>query len=974
MKNFNEAYETLKEEKLDDIDSMGYLFRHKKSGAMISIIENGDNNKVFYIGFKTLPKDSTGVMHIIEHTVLCGSKKYPLKDPFVELVKGSLNTFLNAMTYPDKTVYPIASTNEADFKNLMDVYMDAVFNPNIYKYEEIFKQEGWHYELPTVDSDLNINGIVYNEMKGAFSSPEEVLNRKIMNTLLKGTIYENESGGDPDIIPTLSREDFLNVHKKYYHPSNSYIYMYGNMNTAERLKYLDEEYLSKYDYKEFKQDISLHKNFKEEQNVSEFYSIDSNENPEKKNYLAKSYLVGNYTDTKLQVAFDILDYALLSSSGSVFQNAFVKSGMAEDVIGGYDSGIKEGIFSVILKNADEKDKDKFLEILENTLKDVVKNGIDKDTLIAAIEINKFQFLEADFGSYPKGLVFGLSLFDTWLYDKENPFVSLHVIDILDELLKEVNTGYFEKLVEKYLLNSESCAFVDLKAKPGLTVERDNELQEKLNKYRDSLSDEEREKLVKQTKELKAFQDEKPSPLDLEKIPSLEIKDLRKEILPLSHNIYKENDIKILHTDMDTSKIHYLDINILPENIEESKMPALSLYTKILGLIDTKNYTYQKLEVEKNKYTGGIRFGVNLFKRGDEDYIFTFFIKAKTFYDNEDKLQKLIEEILYNSKLDDKKRVKELLLKDKNYFEESIVSAGNLFSVKRAFSYFSKYNKVKDEISGIAYYDYLKAFLSDFDKNYEKFKKDILEIRKKLFKNNNVIISTTGREKALTYAKKISKYLFERNPKGDNKELFGQIYFDEPYKEIINEGFKTSSQVQYVCMAGNFKALGYKYSGVMNILESILGYDYFWLNLRVKGGAYGCMSGFYRLGSTYFVSYRDPKLKDTLYVYIDTYNYLNNFDVDDCVMKKYIIGTIGSMDTPLTPAKRGERDLNAYLCNISEEELQKERDEVLNATQQDIRNMAPLLKAIIDNSYICVIGSEDKIEKYKNVFDSVRTLI
>lgn len=973
MKQFHSAYELIKEEELSDISSKGYLLRHKKTKAMISIIKNYDNNKVFYISFKTLPKDSTGVMHILEHSVLCGSKKYPLKDPFVELVKGSLNTFLNAFTYQDKTVYPIASINDKDFKNLMDVYLDAVFNPNIFKHKEIFLQEGWHYELPKKEDDIKINGIVYNEMKGAYSSPDEVMDRKIISTLLPDTIYSYESGGDPDIIPTLTREEFLYTYDKYYHPSNAYIYMYGDIDIEERLSYLDREYLSKYSYREIKNDIDLHKDFTEEKEIEDIYSINSNEDPTNKSYLSKSYVIGTFDEKKLMTSFEILSDVLLSMPGAVLEEAFIKSEIAEDVMGGFYGMLKEGIFSIILKNTSSKDKDKFLDILNSTLKDIVKNGIDKDMLLASIESNKFRFLEADFGSYPKGLVYGLSLFNTWLYDKYDPFSSLHIMDILNELEKEIDKGYFEGLIDKYLLNNKNAAIIDLKAVPGLTVKRDKTLQEKLKQYKNSLTEDEIEKMVEDTRSLKAFQDEKPKKEDLQKMPFLTLEDLERKARPLINEIKVENGIKILHTDMDT-KIHYLDIKLFPEKISEDLIKDLSFYTKLLGMVDTKDYTYKKLSVEKNKYTGGINFQVDLYQKEDSDIRLCFTIKAKTLYENEDKLTSLIKEILYNTILTDKKRIKEILLKNKSYLEEELISNGHSFSLKRAFSYLSNYGKVRDELSGIAYFYYLKDFLKDFDRYYDKFIENISTIRDQLFRRNNVIISVVGNSKSYSYAKKVGECLFKDQKEGLDEKLFGQISFNKNDKQNINEGFKTPSQVQYVCMAGNFKKMGYKYNGAMNILESILGYDYFWHNLRVKGGSYGCMSGFFRKGNVYFVSYRDPNLKDTLYVYINTYNYLKDFDVDRDTMTKYIIGAIGSLDTPLTPRNMGERNINFYLSGITYKDLQRERDEILDATKEDIRKIAPLIKDVIDNSYICVIGNEDKIEKYKDVFDTVRTLI
>ena len=395
------AYELIKEENLGDLNSKGYVLRHKKSGAHISLIENDDDNKVFYIAFRTPPKDSTGVAHIVEHTVLCGSDKYPLKDPFVELVKGSMNTFLNAMTYPDKTVYPVASCNDQDFKNLMDVYMDAVFHPNIYHDPEIFMQEGWHYELESREDDLTINGVVYNEMKGAFSSPDDVVNREILNSLFPDNTYSVESGGDPKVIPELTYEDFLGFHKKYYHPCNSYIYLYGNMDMDERLDYLDREYLSKYDKIEVDSEIKKQEPFTRPRAVDKTYPISSAEDERDATYLAYTFVISDALDQELYQAFDVLEYALFSSPGAPVRTALLEKGIGKDIIGSFDTGMLQPMFSVMARGANPEDKQAFVDAIQEVLLHQVVDGIDKKALLAGINASQFQFREADFGSFPR---------------------------------------------------------------------------------------------------------------------------------------------------------------------------------------------------------------------------------------------------------------------------------------------------------------------------------------------------------------------------------------------------------------------------------------------------------------------------------------------------------------------------------------------------------------------------------------------
>jgi len=982
MREFHKSFETLQEAELKDIHSMGYLLRHKKTGARVTLISNDDDNKVFYIGFRTPPQDSTGVAHIIEHTVLCGSEKYPLKDPFVELVKGSLNTFINAITYPDKTLYPIASTNDQDFKNLMDVYMDAVFHPNIYKYPEIFKQEGWHYELEDKDADIQLNGVVYNEMKGAFSAPDDVLERQIMNTLFPDTTYGNESGGDPDVVPELTRENYLDFHRKYYHPSNSFIYLYGDMDMAERLDYLDREYLSNYDYLDVDSEIELQTPFDEAKEIYSTYSIGSDESREGKTYLADNYVIGDSDNLDLIAAFSILDYALLSSPGAPLEQALLEAGIGEDITGGFDSGTRQPVFSVIAKNTDPEKKDEFLKIIRDTLTRVRDEKLDKDVLKAGIAISKFRFLESDFGSAPKGLIYGIGILDTWLYDRDKAFEPLYTIETLKKLEARIDEGYFEELIDKYLLKNNHRSIVVVEPECGLTVKKDEALKEKLASYKASLSDAELDELVQSTHDLKAFQEEPTSEEDLRKIPLLDRSDLKREINPLTYTEHDVDGVKILHSDVETNGIHYLEIYFKPRGLKEADIPVLSFYTKVLGLVDTEKYSYQELTTESNKYTGGIDSNIRIFSRVDDEPIFAFFIKAKMLFENEDRGLALMREILFKSDISDRKRVRDILLQEKSQMEGHLMSAGHSAAALRAGAYFGDGARFGDMGSGIEYYKYLCRFAKDFDTEYDRFVKAIDELSDHVFRYDNIVISTTGRAEALDDAKKVVQIL--KQDLGDrvgdlDKYEAGRVESERnslelPDPSTVNEGFKTAGQVQYVCRAGDFRKAGFTFNGAMKILKVLLGYDYFWINVRVKGGAYGCMSGFNRTGLVHFVSYRDPNLKNTIDIFEETAKYLEEFDCDERTMTKYVIGTFSSMDTPLTPKQKGQRDVAAYFADITNEEMQRIRSEVIDATCADIRALAPVVRSAMSQGYLCVIGSESAIEKERDRFAVVSNLI
>ena len=514
------AYEVVTEENLTDIHSTGWLLRHKKTGARVMLIENDDENKVFNIAFRTPPKDSTGVAHILEHSVLCGSREFPLKDPFVELVKGSLNTFLNAMTYPDKTCYPVASCNDKDFQNLMHVYLDAVFYPNIYKREEIFRQEGWNYHLEQKEGPLKYNGVVYNEMKGAFSSPDEVLEREIMNHLFPDTTYGCESGGDPKNIPDLTYENFLNFHRTYYHPSNSYIYLYGNMDMDERLDYLDREYLSKYDKIEMDSEIKKQEPFARPHVVDKTYPISSAEDEKDATYLAYTFVISDALDQELYQAFSVLEYALFSSPGAPVRTTLLEKGIGKDIMGSFDTGMLQPMFSVMARGANPEDKQAFVDTVQEVLLHQVAEGIDKKALLAGINASQFQFREADFGSFPKGLIFGLQCMDSWLYDENQPFVHMHGIDVLDGLREKVDTDYFEKLIETYLLANTHASVLMVEPKKGLVTEAEEQLKAELAEYKASMSEAEMDALIAQTKALKEHQQESSSKEALACLPML----------------------------------------------------------------------------------------------------------------------------------------------------------------------------------------------------------------------------------------------------------------------------------------------------------------------------------------------------------------------------------------------------------------------------------------------------------------------
>ena len=966
------SYEVIQEKYLDDFKSEGYLLRHKKSGARILLMANDDENKVFTVGFRTPPEDSTGLPHILEHSVLCGSKNFPVKDPFIELAKGSLNTFLNAMTFPDKTLYPVASCNDKDFQNLMHVYMDAVFYPNIYKHDEIFRQEGWSYRLENAEDPLTYNGVVYNEMKGAFSSPEGVLDRVVLNTLFPDTSYANESGGDPDVIPELTYEQVIDFHRRYYHPSNSFIYLYGNMNMEEKLVWLDEMYLSDFDEIEIDSAIRLQEPFAEMKDVEIAYSITSSESEEDNTYLSYNKVIGTCLDKELYQAFSILDYALLSAPGAPLKKVLVDKGIGKDIMGSFDDGIYQPTFSVIAKNANLEQKEEFVKVIEETLTDIVKNGMNKKALLAGINYHEFRYREADFGNYPKGLIYVLQMFDSWLYDEEQPFLHMEASQIYETLKEKVNEGYFENLIQTYLLDNTHGAIVTVKPEKGRTAKLDKELEEKLAAYKASLSDDEIARLVEMTAQLEAYQEEEESEEDVEKIPVLTREDISREIAPIQNEELNYDGTPVIFHEVETNGIGYVDLLFDLSGVSVELLPYVGVLQSVLGVIDTENFEYSELFNEINVHTGGIGTSLELYpdvtKVKEKVFKATFEVKAKALYNNLPVAFAMMEEILTKSKLDDEKRLKEILAVSKSRMQMRFQNSGHSTAALRALSYISPLSKFKDLTAGISYFEVIKDLEEHFEERKETLIKNLKLLTKMLFRPENVMVSYTASREGVQGLDVLVKNIKEH--------LWKEEVASEPcviYCEKRNEGFKTSSKVQYVARVGNFIDAGYSYHGALQILKTILGYEYLWTNVRVKGGAYGCMNSFSRTGDGYFMSYRDPNLEKTNQVYEGVPAFIREFDVNERDMTKYIIGTMSNIDQPMTPATKGERSMNLYMNKVDPAIIYKERNEILDATAEDIRNLADIVEAVLKDNCLCVVGSEEKIEEQKALFGEIRSI-
>ncbi|MBQ7971858.1 MAG: insulinase family protein [Lachnospiraceae bacterium] len=964
------AYEIVEDRFIEDLNTQGTLLRHKKTGARVALLSNNDDNKVFYIGFRTPPADSTGVAHIVEHTVLCGSEHFPVKDPFIELAKGSLNTFLNAMTFPDKTVYPVASCNDKDFQNLMHVYLDSVFYPNIYKEENIFRQEGWHYELKDENEPLTINGVVYSEMKGAFSSPDDVLEREIMNSLYPDTSYGVESGGHPDVIPELTYEDYLAFHKKFYHPSNSYIYLYGDMDMEEKLRFIDEEYLCKFDYLEVDSVIKEQPAFDGCRESVIEYPISETESEEDNAYLSFNAVVGKSVDRELYLAFAILDYAICSAPGAPLKKALIDKGIGKDVYSTYENGIFQPYFSVISKNTNADRKEEFLETIQEVLCNLVKEGVDRKALAAAIQYYEFRYREADFGSYPKGLMYGLTVLDSWLYDDALAFWHIEANDMYRLMKERIETDYFEELIQKYLIDNSHKSVVTAVPVKGLTEKREKQLEESLTAYKNSLTSEEIQDIIKKAEALKEYQETPDSKEALECIPLLKREDMRKEVLPFDNTVKDLAGSTFLHHDIFTNGIGYVRISFDADNIPAELLPYTGILKNVIGYMDTAKRKYGELFHEVHLLTGGFSTGFHVYEDSMENnkpHLY-YEVKMKVLYENMEKAFALLEEILLETSFEDTGRLYEIVAEAKSRMQSQLMASGHSAAAGRAASYLSGAAALMEEMSGISYYRFLEDTERNFDACKEELVSKLKELLVRILRPENVLLDYTS---PLKEEAGIGKAFLSLKGRLFQTEITDADCSVCPVKK--NEGFTNSAKVQYVCRAGKYLKDDSDYTGSLKVLRTILGYDYLWGRVRVEGGAYGCMSAFKRNGLGYFVSYRDPNLTKTNQVFEEVVEYLEGYEADEREMTQYIIGTMSDEDAPLTPVARGQRSYLAYRMNVAIETLQKERDELLATTEKEIRALAPFMKNMLEADCICVVGNTTAIGEAAELFEKIEPL-
>ncbi|MBN1638440.1 MAG: insulinase family protein [Ignavibacteriales bacterium] len=965
--NIGETYhgfKLLEKKFVKEVNAECLYFTHPKSGARLFKIVSDNPNKTFAIAFKTITETDAGTPHMIEHGVLNGSKNYPVKSPFDVLLKGSLNTFLNAFTGSDMTMYPFASINEKDYFNIMHIYLDAVFNPLIHSDERIFQQEGWHYELTDVDSPIVYKGVVYNEMKGAFSSPDRELGFQIDKILFPDICYQYSSGGYPNAIPTLSYEGYKNYHKKYYHPSNSYIFLYGNADLNDELKIINSEYLNNYEDDNIEIKIDFQKPFAQMKVAGGYYSVSEGANLDKQTYLTLNYVIGNSTDQKLLWALRILSDVLVTQESAPIRIALQEAGIGMDVKASIDD-LQQIVFQIIVRNAEAEQSDKFLEIVNNKLNEAIEKGLDKEAIQGILNRMEFRLREGD--NAQKGLTYAFQMIGGWFY-ADNPFLTLEYESALQELKDGLENGYLESIIEKYFLNNPHSLLFTLEPKPGLEKVNSQKIYDELKEYKSKLNPEQLEKLVQSTNELIAYQQQEDSPEALAKMPLLELGDINREAKFYKIDIINSSlyAYKTFTNDVVYSRFNF-DLRVIPQE----KIPYAQLLTELLGYLNTKNYSFGDLDKQLKIHTGGFSVFLNTYleEQDDNKLLPKFVLYFKCMNDKMDKMFELLNEITFNTIYTDDARLKDLLTRIKSNLDTRVKNNGLAYATTRLLSYYTNKGMYAELIGGLEYYWFITDLLNNFNTKVETLKQNLSEISTQLFTQDNLLGAITCAENDVhNFTEKFDEF---KNSLSKQKRNYENWKFDLQNK---NEGMLTTSKVQYVVKGYDFKKLGYYWNGKMLVLEQILSSDWLQTQIRVIGGAYGGWCSIQPNGIMYFASYRDPNLKETFENYNATPDYLEELVVSETDMTRYIIGTIAGLDNPLTPSQMGNMALKYELEKTIKEQIQKEREEVLSTTLADIKAMKEMVQKILAQNIHCVYGNEDKVQANKDLFFDVMQII
>lgn len=947
------AFELIRDEHIAEVNSQAQLFRHVRTGAEVLSLVNDDENKVFGITFKTPPEDSTGIAHILEHSVLCGSRKYPVKKPFVELIKGSLNTFLNAMTFPDKTAYPVASQNLKDFYNLVDVYLDAVFFPLLT--EDTFRQEGWHYELTDITAPLVYKGVVFNEMKGVFSSPDAVLRDLSQRSLYPDTTYGKSSGGDPKAIPELTYEQFKRFHQTYYHPSNTRAFFSGDDDPGQRLAILDE-YFSQFDRQPVDAEVKLQPRFNAPRRIVATYAGTKDAGKARDGMVSVNWMIDPPADRTEALSHGMLSYLLAGNPAAPLRKALTESGLGEGMTGGgIGNGLRQPMASFGMKGIDPADAEKVEALILSTLGDLAERGFAPDQLEAAANTFEFSLRENNTGSYPRGMVYMFNALGTWLHDGD-PLAQLHFEDALAALKEKAANGHFASEIRRLFLDNTHRTTVTLSADPEQGAREAAREAEILAGVRAALDDEALEATVAETQKLKALQEQVDDPALLARIPTLGLADLPRQSRTVPIEIGHLGEARLFYHDLPTLGIIYLDLGFDLHVLAKDLLPYLPLFGRALLQTGTSKEDFVSLTQRIGRSTGGVAQHRGLSARqGSDGSAAWFFLSGKAVPDKFGELLAIMGDVLLDARLDNRERFKQMALEEKAGFEARLVPSGNAIVDTRLKSGLTEASWIAEQLGGVSYLGFLRELVKRIDSDWESVEAALRRIRDKLFNRGRMVINVTTEGALWDRAGGEIQDFLGRLPNDDF--AFADWAIDYAPK---SEGLIIPAQVNYVGKGANLRALGFELTGASSVVLKFLNTTYLWDKVRVQGGAYGGSSRFdLTSGNFSFLSYRDPNLLGTIDAY-DGASKALNAPIGETDLTRSIIGVIGDVDGYEFPDAKGYSSMWRQLTGTTDAIRQQRRDEILGTTMADFRRMAEAVDAVARHGHVVVLGGEAAI--------------
>lgn len=971
--NETNGFQLVRDQHIAELNTRARLYVHIQTGAQLLSLENDDENKVFGITFRTPPEDSTGVPHIMEHSVLCGSRRYPVKEPFVELMKGSLNTFLNAFTFPDKTVYPVASQNLQDFYNLIDVYMDAVFFPLLSPYT--LMQEGWHYELEDAAGEMTYKGVVFNEMKGAYSEPESIQSDQIQFSLFPDNAYQHDSGGNPSVIPNLTFEQFQQFHETYYHPSNALIMFYGDDDPENRLVVMDE-YLRLYERYPVQSQVALQQPFRAPQRRTVPYEI-AEDQQNAKNYITLNWLLPETGDAEMVFGLSILEEVLIGTPAAQLRKALIDSGLGEDLTGrGLETSSRQLFFSTGLKGVAAENLEKAEKLIQDTLADIARQGVDKGNIAAAVNTIEFHLRENNTGSYPRGLVVMLRALDFWLYGKD-PLAMLTFEAPMQAIRARLEAGepYLEHLIETYLLANPHRTTVILSPDARLAEQRGTEEQTRLQQARARMDDAALTEAVANTQTLKTRQATPDSPEALSTIPMLERSDLDRAVRTIPLDVVDSPAGKILFHDLFTNGILYLDLGFNLQVIPQAWVAYIPLFSRALTETGTHQETFVQLVQRIGQNTGGIRHTTltsavrNASQAGQPVSIVWLFLRGKAMAAQTGELLNILQEVLTSANLEDRERFRQMALEERARLESRLVGAGHGVVNSRLRARDNAADWATEQMSGVSYLTFLRELIQQIESDWPTVLHTLQSIRDRLVHAGGALCNVTiDAANWQAIRPQIEAFLAKLPAGAAESQTWTVPQFPR------SEGLTIPSQVNFVGKGANLFQNGYQLHGSAFVINNHLNGTWMWDKIRVQGGAYGAFAVLdSQSGMFDYLSYRDPNLRQSLDIYDQTSAYLQGLELDDSELTKAIIGTIGDLDAYLLPDAKGYTAMRWYLLGTREDERQRLRDEVLNTTLEDFHRYGDALARIQETSAVVVLGADEAIRSAGG-FDSIQKVL